>query len=45
MLNKNDHTTNVTNLNPIIFIKKKKKKRNKIAINLVLQFFSHEYTS
>ena len=26
MLNKNDHTTNVTNLNPIIFIKKKKKK-------------------
>ena len=44
MLNKNDHTTNVTNLNPIIFVKKEKK-RNKIAINLVLQFFSHEYTS
>ena len=41
MVNKNDHITNVTNLNPIsyiyiyIYIK--------IAINLVLQFFSHDY--
>ena len=39
MVNKNDHITNVTNLNPIIYIYI----YIKIAINLVLQFFSHDY--
>ena len=43
MVNKNDHITNVTNLNPIIFIYIYKRKRKNIAINLVLQFFSHDY--